>query len=68
MCQLWRETEDWDDAPQELGWVFCLRLMVGRTTQIVERFIISQVWRQYERQQDVSQELCAYARVTRDLT
>ena len=19
----WRETEDWDDAPRELGWMFC---------------------------------------------
>lgn len=42
--------------------------MVGRSTQIVERFIISRLWRQYGRQEDVSQEYCAYARVMRDLT
>lgn len=64
----WRETEDWDDAPRELGWMFCSRPIVGRSTQIIERFFISRVWRQYGRQQDVSQEYCAYARVTRDLT
>ena len=39
-----REIEDWDDGPRELPWMFSSRPLVGRTTTIIERFVISQVW------------------------
>ena len=34
---------------------------------ILERFVISRVWQQYGRPQDIAQEYCAYARVQRDI-
>ena len=63
----WRETEDWDDAPRELPWMFSSRPLTGRTTPVLERFVISRVWRQYGRTQDMSQEYCAYATLQRDI-
>ena len=47
--------------------MFSSRPLVGRTTTIIERFVISRVWWQYGRPQDISQEYYAYARLQKDV-
>ena len=44
------------------------RPLVGRMPEIVERFVISKVWRQFAEQQVVSVETTTYARMRLDET
>ena len=62
-----RETKEWAEAARELPWMFSSRPLVGKTTMILERFVISRVWRQYGQPQDISQGYYAYARLQRDV-
>lgn len=45
----YREVEGWGDAADELSYMLCSRPLVGRYAEIVERFCITRVWRQFGR-------------------
>ena len=61
----YRECGRWSDS-WELEYMRYSRPLVGRSSDIVERFVISRVWRQFAEQQGISVETTTYARMRTD--
>lgn len=51
----------------EMPYVYISRYLIGRTPFVIERFIHSQVLRQYGQQQGIPQGACLYARRRQDV-
>lgn len=61
------DCEVWAEDGLEISYVYMSRYLIEQTPFIIERFLHSQVYRQYGRQQGIPQGACLYARHQQDI-
>lgn len=66
MYVVWRlylQIEAWPTTREQFSFLFQSHVLIGRSSTILERFIITRVWRQYGHVQDALEDYAAYARI-----